>query len=130
MKQVVNLTDEAATLDEYWSPRVVGQVNDQYVKVAKLNGEFTWHAHEDEDELFLILRGELLMQYQDRDDVKLKAGDMHIVPKGVMHNPVAEDDCWVALVETVSTLHTGNVVDPKTKSIDEQLAAGGYADND
>lgn len=116
----VNLLEALDQVDEYWSPRVVGQVNDQYIKVAKLRGEFVWHQHDDEDELFYVLKGQLAIEYEN-DRVILDEGDMHIVPKGVQHNPVAEEECWIALVETVSTKHTGDVVHERTRSIEEQL---------
>ena len=120
MMDVRNLRREAGTLTEFWSPRVLGRVNDQYVKVAKLKGELVWHKHDDEDELFYILKGRLTIQYED-GAVTLDEGDFHVVPKGVMHNPVAEEECWIALIETVSTKHTGDVVHERTKSIEEQL---------
>lgn len=116
----MNLTKAAKALDEYWSPRVVGEVNDQYVKVAKLKGEFTWHKHDAEDELFLILEGSLVIEYEDQE-VVLNAGDMHIVKRGVMHNPKASEECLVALIETKTTLHTGDLVTDQTKSIEAQL---------
>ncbi len=119
---VVNLKDEAARLDEYWSPRVVGRINDQYVKVAKLKGEFVWHKHDEEDELFFVVRGSLVIRYEDSAGM-LNEGDFHIVPKGVMHNPAAEEECWIALIEPVSTKHTGGTVSERTKSIEEQLGA-------
>ena len=118
----MNLEQQFAHVTNLWSPRVVGQVNDQYVKIAKLKGEFTWHKHDDEDEMFLVVRGSMKLQFEGGADVTLNAGDFHIVPKGVMHNPVAEDECWVMLIETVTTKHTGDVVTPLTRSIDEQLA--------
>lgn len=117
----VNLLEALDQVDDYWSPRVVGQVNDQYIKVAKLKGEFVWHQHDDEDELFYILKGQLVIEYEN-DRVILDEGDMHIVPKGTQHNPVADDECWIALVETVSTKHTGEVMSDRTRSIDEQLS--------
>jgi mannose-6-phosphate isomerase-like protein (cupin superfamily) len=119
----INLRREAEALTEYWSPRVLGRVNDQFIKVAKLKGEFVWHKHDDEDELFYILKGELKIEYE-HGAVTLGEGDFHVVPKGVMHNPVAADECWIALIETVSTRHTGDVVDERTKSIEQQLGAG------
>jgi quercetin dioxygenase-like cupin family protein len=118
---VVDLLAVAEALDEYWSPKVVARVNDQYVKVAKLRGEFTWHSHDAEDELFFVLRGSLKIQYAEGNTVELKAGSLHVVPRGVVHNPVAEEDCWIALIETVTTKHTGNVDSPLTRSIAEQL---------
>lgn len=116
---VVNLKAELENVTEFWSPRVVGRVNDQYVKVAKLKGEFVWHDHELEDELFLIVKGQLVIQYED-GDVHLQEGDFHIVPRGKRHNPVAEKECWIALIEPVATKHTGDVVSEMTRSIEEQ----------
>jgi len=117
----VNLLDAFEQISDYWSPRVIARVNDQYVKVAKLKGSFTWHKHDDEDELFQIVKGEMTIEYDDRK-VHLKAGDIHIVPRGVMHNPAADDECWVVLIETVTTRHTGDVVTEQTRAIDEQLS--------
>lgn len=117
----VDLLAAAAALSETWSPRVVARVNDQYVKVARLHGRLAWHSHEREDELFLVLRGRLRIEYRDRPAVELAAGSMHVVPRGVEHNPVAADECLIALVETVSTLHTGTVQTPMTRSLAEQL---------
>ena len=116
----MNLEAAAGALDELWSPRVVARVGDQYVKVARVRGEFVWHAHEGQDELFLVLRGRLRIQLED-GEVALGPGDTFVVPAGVRHNPVAEEECWLALVEPVETLHTGDVVDERTRSIEEQL---------
>ena len=118
--QTINFLDEFETLEDYWSPRVISQVNDRYVKVAKLKGTFTWHKHDDEDELFYVVKGRLVIEYED-GKVTLNEGDLHVVPKGVMHNPVADEECWVALIETVSTKHTGDVVTEQTRSIEDQL---------
>jgi mannose-6-phosphate isomerase-like protein (cupin superfamily) len=118
----VNLMAAAEALEEYWSPKVVAQVNDQYVKVAKLRGRLVWHRHEHEDELFYVLRGNLKIEYEGGLAVHLDPGSMHVVPKGVLHNPVAEEDCWIALIETVTTKHTGDVDTPLTKTIEQQLA--------
>lgn len=90
------------------------------MKVAKLLGELTWHKHDDEDELFHVVKGRLCIEYED-DAVQLDAGDFHIVPKGAMHNPVAEEECWIALIEPVGTRHTGDKVVAGTRSIEEQL---------
>lgn len=112
---------EAEKLKQYWSPKVLSQVNDQFVKVAKLKGDLAWHAHDDKDELFIILSGQMTMEYEHHK-VSLVAGDFHVVPKGTLHNPVCEEECLVALIETVTTLHTGKDVTEKTRSIEEQLA--------
>lgn len=116
----VNLARAFGDLADFWSPRVIGQVNDQYVKVAKLRGEFVWHAHEHEDELFVVIRGRLTLQFED-GAVTLGPGECYVVPRGVRHNPVAEEECWVMLVEPVATQHTGDVVTERTRSIAEQL---------
>lgn len=116
----MNIEQQFEQVTELWSPRVIGRVNDQYVKIAKLHGEFMWHKHDSEDELFLIVRGRLRIQFE-AGDVELGPGDCHIVPKGVMHNPVATDECWVMLIEPVTTKHTGDVESPLTKTIEQQL---------
>ncbi|WP_417427768.1 cupin domain-containing protein [Kiloniella sp.] len=99
---------------------MLAQVNDQFVKIAKIKNEFVWHKHDNEDELFYIIKGNLLMQYEDKT-IELNEGDMHVVPKGVMHNPVAKEECWIMLVEPVATAHTGNVVTDRTRSLEEQM---------
>lgn len=116
----VNLSAAAGALAEIFSPRVVGQVNDHYVKVVRAHGEFVWHAHEREDELFLVLKGTLLIEIEGRAPVTLGAGDMFIVPKGLRHRPIATEECWLALIEPVATTHTGDAVTPITRSIEEQ----------
>jgi quercetin dioxygenase-like cupin family protein len=108
-------------LASYWSPKVVAQVNDQYIKVAKVRGELVWHSHDEEDELFYVVRGRLRIQYEGGREVDLPAGSMHVVPRGTRHNPVAEEECWIMLVELASTKHTGDVESPLTRTIDEQL---------
>ncbi len=118
--QAKNLQRALDSVTEYWSPRVVGQVNDQYIKVAKVKGEFTWHKHDHEDEMFLVLYGTLLLQFED-GELTLGPGDFHVVPKGKLHNPVAREECGLALIETVTTRHTGDVETPLTKSIADQL---------
>ena len=117
----IDFEAEFARLTDHWSPRVVGRVNEQYVKIAKLQGEFVWHAHADEDELFLVVRGRLVIQLED-GEVVLGPGQSVVVPRGVRHNPIAAEECWVVLVEPVATKHTGDVVTDRTRSIEEQLA--------
>jgi mannose-6-phosphate isomerase-like protein (cupin superfamily) len=110
----------AESLTEFWSPRVVGELEDSYVKVAKVQGIFGWHDHEHADELFLILRGHLRIELEDQA-VELDEGEMFVVPKRVKHNPIAEQECLVMLIERKSTLHTGNVISARTRSLAEQL---------
>lgn len=120
MSNVVSPKNVAASLVEFWSPRVIGEVDDAFIKVAKLHGSLTWHSHDDEDELFLVLKGHLRIEL-DGSAVELGEGEMFIVPKGVRHNPVAEEECQVMLIERKSTLHTGAVIMEKTRSLAEQL---------
>ena len=120
MSQVVSPQDLAASLTELWSPRVIAELDDAYVKVAKVKGTLAWHSHQDEDELFLVLKGQLRIEMED-ESVLLNEGELFVVPKGVRHNPIAEHECLVMLVERKSTLHTGDVVTEKTRSWSEQL---------
>lgn len=119
----INLVTALDDVTEHWSPKVVGRVNDQYVKVAKLYGQLTWHKHDDEDELFQVVRGRLRIQFQGGAETVLNTGEFCIVPRGVLHNPVADEECWIVLIETVTTRHTGNVETPLTRSIEQQLRA-------
>ena len=109
-----------AALQEHWSPRVVGEVDDAYIKVARVQGALAWHSHDNEDELFFIPKGRLRIE-MEQGSVELREGEMFIVPKGVRHNPVAEEECHLLLIERKSTLHTGDVVTDKTRSVAEQL---------
>src|SRR5882724_3632680 len=113
-----NLDAEFAAVAELWSPRVVAIANGQYVKVARVKGEFVWHAHADEDEFFLVRKGTLHIRYRDRPDVTLREGDFHVVPRGVEHMTAAPEECWVVLVEPAATEHTGDVVAEVTKTIE------------
>lgn len=106
--------------DEYWTPKIIGELNDQYVKVAKLKGEFIWHHHENEDELFYIVKGTLELKFRDRENVILHEGEMYIVPAGIEHLPVAETECWVMLIEPKTTGHTGNIETEQSVAIEQQ----------
>lgn len=114
----------AASLNDFWSPRVIASVDEMFVKVAKVEGTLGWHAHDNEDELFLILKGALRLEFHG-SYVELREGDLYVVPKGVQHNPVAERECHILLVERKSTLHTGSTVTQHTRSIAEQLGTHG-----
>jgi mannose-6-phosphate isomerase-like protein (cupin superfamily) len=120
MSNVTSPRQIAANLSELWSPRVIAEVDDTYVKVAKVHGSLTWHTHENEDELFLVLKGTLRIE-MEQGAVTLGEGEMYVVPKGVRHNPVADEVCHLLLFERKSTLHTGDVVTDKTRSVAEQL---------
>ena len=120
MSQSISPNAVAASLTEFWSPRVIGEVDDAYVKVARVHGSLAWHSHQDEDELFYILKGTLAIEMEDRT-VVLNEGETFVVPKGVRHNPVAEQECHIMLIERKSTLHTGSEVTGKTRSVADQL---------
>ena len=117
---VRNVFDTFDALDELWSPRAVAEANGQLVKVARIKGEFVWHHHAEEDEVFLVLRGRLTIRYRDRDNVVLGAGDIHTVPRGVEHCPTCDDEVMVLLFEPGETAHTGNVSAEITKSVEAQ----------
>lgn len=109
----VNLAQKLAGFGEHWQPRIVGELNGQHVKVVKLQGEFTWHHHEDEDELFLVLKGAMTMKLRD-GEVQLAEGEFFIVRRGVEHCPFAAEEAHVLLFEPASTLNTGNVRNERT----------------
>lgn len=109
----VNIWEKLALFDERWSPKIVGELNGQYVKLVKFEGPFVWHHHEAEDELFLVLKGQMRMEFRDRHEL-VGEGEFIIVPRGVEHRPVADHEAQVLLFEPVSTLNTGNVRDERT----------------
>ena len=109
----VNIADKFGRLHEHWSPRLVARVNDAEVKLVKIKGEFVWHHHEQEDELFLVIQGRLLMQFRDREEW-IEEGEFIVVPRGVEHRPVAPEEAHIMLIEPVGTLNTGNVVNERT----------------
>lgn len=120
MPKVVSPKDVALALTELWSPRVVGEIDDAYIKVATVQGSLAWHSHENEDELFFILKGHLRIEMES-GPVELDEGEMFVVPKGVRHNPIAEEECHILLIERKTTQHTGDVKTEKTRSLAEQL---------
>src|SRR5882672_2576332 len=109
----VSLVEKLNSFQDYWSPKIVGEVNESFVKLVKLKGEFVWHHHEAEDELFLVLKGSLLIRLRDRE-VRVGEGEFVIIPRGVEHLPVAEEEVHVLLLEPKSTLNTGNVANERT----------------
>lgn len=116
----VNITEKLGLFNDLWSPKIIGEVNDSYVKLSKLKGEFVWHHHEAEDELFLVVKGSLVIKLRD-GQVELGEGEFVVIPKGVEHLPVAEEETHVLLLEPKSTLNTGNVTDERTVENLEQL---------
>jgi mannose-6-phosphate isomerase-like protein (cupin superfamily) len=120
----IDVAAELQQVKDHWTPRVVGQVNDQYVKVAKLLGELVWHAHDAEDEMFLVVSGRLRIQLPDEQEVVLTPGQFYVVPRGVQHNPIADEEVEIVLIETVTTAHTGDVIVEGTVPVEQQL--GGF----
>ena len=118
----INLRDRAAALDEYFSPRVIGEVNDVYVKVAKIKGdEIPWHNHPGEDELFYVIEGSLLFEVEGQEPFTLRAGDLYIVGRGVEHRVSSTEECSILLVEPRSTAHLGETESEIARSVGEQL---------
>ena len=106
--KVINLHEKFGQFEDHWSPKIIGELNGQHVKIAKVRGEFCWHDHANEDELFYIVRGTLRIHFRDRT-LTLQPGELCIVPRGVEHNPVAEEEVWLLLFEPAATKHTGEV---------------------
>lgn len=109
----INIKESLDSFTEMWSPKIVGEVNDSYVKLVKFQGEFVWHHHEQEDEMFLVVKGRMLMKLRD-GDITVDEGEFIIIPRGVEHMPVAEEEAHVLLFEPRSTLNTGNVQNERT----------------
>jgi mannose-6-phosphate isomerase-like protein (cupin superfamily) len=110
---VVNLEDKFGRISEHWSPTILAQLNDYHVKAVKLRGEFVWHRHDETDELFLVTKGSLVIRFRDRE-VTLGPGELVVVPRGIEHLPVAEEECEVLLIEPAGTANTGDAGGPRT----------------
>jgi len=106
--------------NEYWSPRIIGEVNDSYVKIAKFKGDFIWHTHQNEDEMFYVLKGSLTIKFRDKA-VLLQEGECIVIPRGIEHMPVAEEEVWVMLIEPKATLNTGNIINDRTVETLEKI---------
>jgi mannose-6-phosphate isomerase-like protein (cupin superfamily) len=109
----VNLAEKFAKFQDYWNPRILGELNDCQVKAVKIKGEFVWHHHDHEDELFLVVQGTLRMRFRDRDEL-IREGEFIIVPRGVEHLPVADEEVHIILLEPKTTLNTGNIENERT----------------
>jgi len=117
--RVVNLAEKFSSFQDCWSPRIAGEINDMYVKLAKLSGEFIWHKHDNEDEMFLVVQGVLRMKIREEGserELTIRPGEYLIVPKGIEHLPIADEVAHVVLLEPKSTLNTGDVVNERTRS--------------
>jgi mannose-6-phosphate isomerase-like protein (cupin superfamily) len=116
----ININEKLNTFSEHWSPKIVGDINESYVKLVKLKGEFVWHMHENEDEMFLVIRGRLVIKLRT-EDINLNEGEFFIIPRGIEHMPVAENEVHVMLLEPKTTLNTGNVKNERTIEILEKI---------
>ena len=115
--QPINFSEKLSKFSEHWSPKIIAQMNDYHFKLAKVQGEFVWHNHPETDEVFIVLSGQLQIQFRD-GEVVLNVGEMFVVPKGVEHKPVAKEECHILLVEPPGTVNTGDVVNEKTAADD------------
>ena len=106
----INLPEKFALFDNYWNPRIIGEMNGQHIKIAKINGEFVCHRHADEDELFVVVRGRLLMDFRDRT-VTVETGELLLVPRGTEHRPHTEEETWIMMIEPTFTLNTGSAAE-------------------
>jgi mannose-6-phosphate isomerase-like protein (cupin superfamily) len=122
MQSIGHIADEFDQITEYFSPRVIAIANGQYVKIAKVKGEFVWHAHAEEDEFFLVHRGTFILRYRDGSEVVLKPNDFHLVPRGVEHCPYAPEEAWIMFVEPTGTKHSGDTESHLAKPIADQIA--------
>jgi mannose-6-phosphate isomerase-like protein (cupin superfamily) len=120
MIEKVNLSEKFGLFGEHWSPKIAGEVNDSYVKLVKFSGDFVWHKHEDEDEMFLVVKGEIVIKLRD-GDVRLGEGEFVIIPRGVEHKPVADAEAHVLLFEPRTVLNTGDVVNERTRPVLERI---------
>lgn len=114
--KAINIQEKYTSFDAQWSPHVIAELNGQQVLLAKIQGEFVWHSHAEEDELFHVVKGKLIMEFRDKK-VTVNQGEMIVVPKGVEHRPCAEEETWIMLFEPLTTKHTGEVVDEVTKAV-------------
>ena len=112
-KNVVNFNEKLKLIKTYWSPKIVASLNDYHFKLVKVQGDFIWHNHQDTDEAFIVLSGELKIDYRDHS-ITLREGEMHIVKKGIDHKPYAENECSILLIEPLETINTGAILDQKT----------------
>ncbi|MGA2923972.1 MAG: cupin domain-containing protein [Candidatus Sulfotelmatobacter sp.] len=117
MTSKVNLAEKLSQMTDYWKPRIIGQLNGQELKLAKLRGTFVWHHHENEDELLLCLSGRLQIQFRD-SSVEIGTGEFYIIPQGVEHRTSADEECHILVFEPIGTRNTGNVEDPKFTTVD------------
>ncbi len=118
--KAINISEKFNLFNDHWTPKKIGELNGQQILLAKLKGEFTWHAHEKEDELFFVIKGNLKIEFRD-NSIELNEGEMYIIPKGVEHKPIAKKEVHVLLFEPLSIKHTGNIINNITVEIFEKI---------
>ena len=112
---IVNIKEKFESITEYWDPKIIAELNGQYVKIAKVKGEFVWHKHDNEDELFQVIKGQLKIEFRN-ETVEFGPGEILVVPKGIEHKPIAKEEVWIMMFEPKSTLNTGDQVNELTQS--------------
>jgi quercetin dioxygenase-like cupin family protein len=117
----INLQQKFQLFQEHWSPKTIGELNGQAVKIAKVKDEFVWHDHANEDELFMVIKGSLKIYMEEKEDILLNEGEIYIVPKGIKHKPVADEECWILLFEPLQTKHTGETESELTQNKSEWI---------
>jgi len=116
----MNVEEKFLQINDYWKPRIIGELNDSYIKMVKIKGEFIWHHHDDEDEMFFVCKGNLVIRFKDRE-IALNEGEFLVIPKGIEHQPIAEEEVHLLLIEPKTTLNTGNVVNERTVPIPQRI---------
>ncbi|MFP3716955.1 cupin domain-containing protein [Bacillus safensis] len=115
-----NVQEKFLQINDYWNPRISGELNDSYIKMVKVKGEFIWHHHDDEDEMFFVCKGKLVIRFRD-NEIPVNEGEFIVIPKGIEHQPIADEEVHLLLIEPKTTLNTGNVVNERTVSIPERI---------
>ncbi|MBR0601598.1 cupin domain-containing protein [Bacillus safensis] len=115
-----NVQEKFLKINDYWNPRISGELNDSYIKMVKVKGEFIWHHHDEEDEMFFVCKGKLVIRFRD-NEIAVNEGEFIVIPKGIEHQPIAEEEVHLLLIEPKTTLNTGNVVNERTVSIPERI---------
>ena len=121
MIEKVNLQQKFGKFSDHWSPKLVAEIDDYHIKLAKVEGEFVWHKHDDEDEMFMVINGQLTIELRDQDDIVLNAGEFVVIPRGVEHRPVTEDECQLMLFERGGLVNTGDAEESELTATVEQI---------
>lgn len=118
---VIRLEDKFAQFTDHWNPRIIGELNDQHIKIARVQGEFIWHNHAAEDELFIVVKGQLLIDFRDGTTAEINSGELLVVPRGTDHRPHSADETWIMMIEPQTTVNTGAIENERTRTNLEQI---------